>query len=225
MRFALVIGFACLMIAVATAADTPTKEEKAAIDISAKWGGKATLESRFSTEARVSVKFETLTDAILIGLKKYPHIGGVDTFDATRCSEKGFTALKDLPNLRKLVIRKANLTPAGIAAIGECKELRHLSLVGCGVTDAELASLKNLTMLDYLTLSDNPKITDKGMATVKGFDRLRTLHLTNTSISDTGLMELKVLDGLRNLSVGGTKVTQEMAEKFPDDMPNLRVVR
>jgi hypothetical protein len=48
--------------------------------------------------------------------------------------------------------------------------------------------------------------------------------LSETSITDKGLAELKVLDGLRTLSVRGSKVTQEAAEKFPDDMPNLRKV-
>jgi Leucine-rich repeat (LRR) protein len=223
MRVALLIVFVATMTAVA--ADTPTKDEKAAMDYVAKWGGKATLDARFSADARVMAKFDSVTDAVLIGLKKYPQIGGVDTFDATRCTDKGFAALKELPNLRKLVIGKATLTPAAVSSIGECKELRHLALLNSGLTDAELPSLKMLTMLDHLTLSGNTRIGDKGMSTVKGFDRLQALHLNDTSITDTGFMELKALDGLRSLGVGGTKVTDTAAEKFADEMPNLRVVR
>src|SRR5580700_3802725 len=90
MRFAILMVFTGTMTAVA--ADTPTKDEKAAMDYVAKWGGKATLDSRFSADARVLAKFDFVTDAILIGLKKYPQIGGVDTFDATRCTDKGFAA-------------------------------------------------------------------------------------------------------------------------------------
>jgi hypothetical protein len=63
------------------------------------------------------------------------------------------------------------------------------------------------------------------MQTVKGFERLQVLYLANTSIGDAGLAELKVLDGLRTLNVGNTKVTAEAADKFADDMPNLRTVR
>ncbi len=223
MRLAmLVIFFSALS---AFAADTPTSEEKATMDYIAKLGGKAILDPHLPAEARVSAKFESATDAVLSGLKKHPHIGGVDAFDATRCTPKGFAALKELPNLRKLVLGKSYLTPDGATAIGQCTELRHLGLVNSLVTDAELESLIKLTMLEHLTLSGNPKITDKGMLTVKGFDRLQVLYLGNTSITDEGLMELKGLDGLRTLGVGGTKVSQEAAEKFADQMPNLRAVR
>jgi hypothetical protein len=63
------------------------------------------------------------------------------------------------------------------------------------------------------------------MATVKTLERLQALYLGKTSITDKGLMELKTLDGLRVLSVVSTKVTGEAAEKFADEMPNLRQVR
>jgi hypothetical protein len=223
MRIALLIVLASTTTAFA--ADTPTAEEKAAMDFVAKSGGKATLDPRLSAEARVSAKFEAVSDGLLTSLKKYPQIGGLDALDATNCTKKGFTALKDLPNLRKLVVGKTYLSPEGAIAIGQCTELRHLAIVNGMVTDAELESLKQLKMLEHLALSGNPKITDKGMQTVKEFDRLKVLYLGNTSITDDGLKELKGLDGLRTLAVGATKVTQDAAEKFADAMPNLRTVR
>jgi hypothetical protein len=207
------------------AADTPTPEEKAAMDYVTRNGGKATLESSPAAGPRVSAKFEVLTDALLAGLKKFPQVGGIDTFDASACTPKGFAAFKEMPQLRKLVLNKVALTPKEVEALGELKELRHLGLVNANLTDAELESLRKLTHLEHLSLTGNPKITDKGMQTVKGFDRLQALHLGNTSITNSGLQELKVLDGLRSLNVTGTKVTADAAEKFPDDMPNLRTVR
>jgi Leucine-rich repeat (LRR) protein len=178
-----------------------------------------------SADGRVLAKFEAVSNATLSSLKKFPQIGGIDALDASQCTAKGFANLKELPNLQKLVLGKSFLTPEGVAAIGQCKELKHLGLVNAGLSDAELESLKKLTLLEHLTLSGNPKITDKGMQTVKEFDRLKVLYLGNTSISDEGLMELKKLDGLRTLNVSGTKVTQDAAEKFVDQMPNLRTVR
>ena len=223
MRFALVGIVLSAMTAIA--ADPPTAEEKSAMDFVAKSGGKATLEARFPEEGRVLAKFEAVTDTLLISLKKYPQIGGIDTFDASRCTEKGFASLQELPHCRMLMLRKSSPSPKGVAAIGQCKELRNLGLVNANLTDAELESLKNLTMLEHLALSGNPRITDKGMQTVKLFDRLQVLYLGNTGITDSGLMELKGLDGLRTLNVAGTKVTQDAADKFADDMPNLKVVR
>lgn len=227
MRFSLAATFALGLTAIALAqpaSKTPTDDEKKAIDLVVKAGGKAEIDPRLSPAARVSAKFESATDGVLTGVKKGTHIGAIDIFDATRCTDKGFAALKDLPNLRKLTLSKSEMTPARVTAISQLKELRVLYLRDCGLNDAELALLKKLTYLEVLDLSENP-ITDKGMASVKGIERLQILHLTKTNITDKGLMELKPLDALHALYVGGTKVTGEAAEKFADEMPNLRQVR
>jgi hypothetical protein len=232
-RFVLSGIFACgltvsLFALSARPADPPTADEKKAIDLVVKSGGKAEIDPRLPAAARVSAKYESAGDAVFANLKKSPAagaIGALDIFDAIRCTEKGFAALKDLPNLRKLTLGKSEMTPARVNAIGQCKELRVLYLAGCGLTDAGLAGLKKLTLLESLDISDNPQVTDRGMATVKTLERLQVLYLAKTGITDKGLAELKVLDGLRTLNVGGTKVTADAAEKFADEMPNLRAVR
>jgi hypothetical protein len=230
-RFSLSGIFACgltlglFALGAKSADQTPTDGEKKAIDLVAKSGGKAEIDPKLPAVARVSAKFESATDGVLISLKKAPSIGALDVFDATQCTEKGFVALKELPNLRKLTFGKSEMKPARVNAIGQCKELRLLYLAGSGLTDAGLASLKNLTLLETLDISDNAQVTDRGMATVKTFERLQVLYLGKTSISDKGLMELKGLDGLRSLNVVGTKVTGEAADQFADEMPNLRSVR
>jgi hypothetical protein len=221
MRFALLAltGFAAC-----TSAQAPSADEATAIDVVKKLGGKAEVETKLSVEARISVKFEVATDATLTALRKHTNIGAIDVFDATKCTDKGYGLLKELPHLRKLVLGKANMTLGAVAAIGQCKELRHLGLVGTGVSDNELAGLKELKLLEHLSLSDNPQITDKGMSSLKGLERLRVLYLNKTSITDKGLLELKTLEGLRTLSVKGTKVTPETGDKFVDEMPNLRKI-
>jgi len=222
MRFALVFVLVGTMTALAD--DQPTAKEKVAIDLIIKYGGKGSLDPNLHAEARVLAKFEKATNLALSKIKNNPQIGGIDIFDASDCTFDGFSALKDLPHLHKFVIGKAKLKQQYVPAIGQYKELRYLALVNVDLTDKGLASLDKLTKLEHLTLSENPKITDEGMATVKGFSRLRVLYLSKTSITDKGLMELKVLDGLRTLGVGGTKVSEDAAEKFADDMPNLRSV-
>ena len=204
---------------------TPTDEEKKAIDLVAKAGGKAEIDPKLPAAARVSARFDAANDTVLAGLKKAPQIGALDVFDATLCTDKGFAALKNLPNLRKLTLGKSDMSPARVTAIGQLKELRHLYLAGSGLTDAELVALKKLALLESLDISDNPRVTDAGMASIKALERLQALYLGKTGITDKGLMELKVLDGLHALNVVGTKVTGEAAEKFADDMPNLRQVR
>lgn len=203
----------------------PTADEKKTMDLVAKAGGKAEIDPKLSPDARVVAKFEAAADADFQSLKKAAQVGAVEVFDATKCTEKGLVALKELPNLRRLVLSSSNLTAARVTVIGQCGELRELRLPAAGLSDGELAGLKPLALLEALDLSDNPQVTDKGMATVKTLDRLRALYLNKTAITDKGLAELKGLDGLRTLYVSGTKVTADAADKFADDMPNLRAVR
>jgi hypothetical protein len=204
---------------------TPTAEEQKTIEAIEKAGGKAQLDPKLSANARVAVKFDAATDATLLALKKFPLVGSVDVYDANKCTEKGLGALKELPHLRRLILSQSGMTPPRVTAIAQCKEIRDLRLPNSGLSDSELAVLKKLAFLESLDISENAQITDKGMTTVKTFERLQALYLMKTSITDKGLFELKPLEGLRSLNVGGTKVTATAAEKFADDMPNLRVVR
>lgn len=228
MRFTVAIPFVFGLTFAASAqpaSTAPTADEKKAIDLVTKAGGKAAIDPKLPADARVSAKFEAATDATLANLKKVSQIGALDVFDATRCSDAGYAALKGLPHLRKLTLGKSVIGSPSANAIGGCKELRSLYLAGSGLTDAELAGLKGLTLLESLDISDNPQITDVGMTTVKGLERLQALYLGKTAITDKGLAALKSLDGLRALNVVGTKVTGDAAEKFADEMPNLRAVR
>jgi len=227
-RFTLAVMFVSGLTLAASAQPantTPTADEKKVIDLVQKAGGKAVIDPKLSPEARVSAKFEVATDATLASLKKVTQIGALDVFDATRCSDAGYAVLKSLPHLRKLTLGKSVIGSLSANAIGGCKELRSLYLAGSGLTDAELAGLKTLTLLESLDISDNAQVTDVGMTTVKGLERLQALYLGKTGITDKGLVALKPLDGLRALNVVGTKVTGDAAEKFADEMPNLRAVR
>ncbi len=211
--------------AVALAQDTPSDNEKKAIAAAKKYKAKTTIDSRLHPEARVTVKLDTANDAILADLAKHPEIGSFQALDGSPCTVKGFMAIQGLPNLRRLILNKSGVSDKELAVIAGCKELRELVLPESTITDAGLANLEKLPLLVKLDVSDAAKVTDKGIATIVKLERLEELHMNKTSITDKGMLELKPLEGLRALSVGGTKVTQAAAEKFPDMMPNLRVVR
>ena len=220
----LVLGLTSLTLAQPSKTTATTAEQKA-IDAIVKAGGKGEIDPKLPEAGRVSAKFETAADNALVALKKYPQIGSVDVLNAAKCTEKGYAALKELPNLRQLILSKSDLTVARVNAIAQCAQLRELRIPSAGLTDTELVGLKKLALLESLDISENPQVTDKGMATIKTLERLRALYLSKTAVSDKGLFELKALDGLRTLYAGSTKITADGAEKFADEMPNLRVVR
>lgn len=225
MRTVVCLVLGVTLLAAVRADETPTADEKKTIDALAKQAKSAAVDASLHPEARVAVKFESPMNAQLIALKKHPHVGAVTVLDASRLTDIGYAALKELPHLRKLVLNRAAVTERVAATIGELKHLRTLALIGSGVTDVELAGLKKLSRLESLDLSQNPRVTDKGMATVKLLERLEFLYLAETEITDKGLFELKPLDGLRTLNVTATKVTSAGAERFVNEMPNLRTVR
>lgn len=228
MRFAFPAIFALTLTAGAPGQPksvAPTDEEKKAIELVAKLGGKAEIDPRLPSAARLSAKFDRATDLLLFNLKKAPSIGSLDVVDATPCTERGFATLKDLPNLQKLILGHSVMSLPRVSAIAQCKELRTLYLAGSGLSDADLAGLKKLTRLESLDVSANPKVTDMGMVHLAALERLRALYLAKTGITDKALADLKALDGLRSLNVGATLVTGEAADTFADEMPNLRSVR
>lgn len=229
MRLLCTLGLFALLCGAAASQDAPTPDEKKTIDALVKQARGATVDASLHPEARVAVKFDAATPAQLVALKKYPNVGAVTVLDAGRLTDAGYAALKELPNLRKLVLGSGAATDKTLAAVAECKHLRLLAVLNDarhpGVTDAGLASLKKLTRLESLDLSGNSRVTDAGMAAVRALERLEFLYLAETSITDRGLFELKPLDGLRTLNVTATKVTSAGAEKFVDEMPNLRTVR
>ena len=215
-----------LFAAIVTAQDNAQNDnEKKAIAALKKYKAKTGIDSRLHPEARVTVKMDTATDAILADLAKHPEIGSFQALDGTAVTVKGFTALQGLPQLRRLTLNKSGVSDKELAAIAGCKELRELVIPESILTDAGLAEVEKLPLLEKLDISDASKVTDKGISHILKLERLEELHLNKTSITDKGMLELKPLEGLRSLSVGGTKVTQAAAEKFPDMMPNLRVVR
>ena len=59
------------------------------------------------------------------------------------------------------------------------------------------------------------RITDDGLAKLKGLVKLRTLDLHHTAITDAGLDILKDLPELRAVGLTGTKVTEAGLAKWP----------
>ena len=80
---------------------------------------------------------------------------------------------------------------------------KELDLAGAGLTDADLISLKEMTSLTFLSLKDNPQITD--LSPLAGLTSLKTLELQNTGASD--LSPLSSLTGLTELRIANPDVS------------------
>ncbi|MHC4995645.1 MAG: c-type cytochrome domain-containing protein [Planctomycetota bacterium] len=75
------------------------------------------------------------------------------------------------------------------------------------IGDSHLVDLKSVRdQLCWLNLGRS-KITNNGLAVLKGMPHLMRLHLENTQVSDAGLAHLKGLEQLEYLNLYGSKVT------------------
>jgi hypothetical protein len=84
--------------------------------------------------------------------------------------------------------------------------VNDVELKGTEAADRDLACLKDLPNLEFLTL-DGTKITNDGLAHLAGLDNLLVLTLNNTQVGDAGMVHLRKLANLRILDLGRTRVT------------------
>ena len=83
------------------------------------------------------------------------------------------------------------------------------------ITDAGLAHLKGLTLLETLRL-ENRQIGDAGLAHLGGLTSLKTLYLGGTQVTDSGLAHVKNLTELESLCVHKTEITDAGLEHLKD---------
>ena len=208
------------------AAGKPTDAEADAIAAVKKLGGSAEVDSALDEQARLSVVFDRPTDAALLAVAKLPAVGAVDVRDGTKITEKGFAALKELPDLQKLFVGKGVISPAEAEAVGTLRTLGVLVLGGCKLTDAELGQFKKLRNLTTLDLMDTA-VTDKSADTLLALTKLEEVNLSGTKVGDAGAKKMLELGKLKLLQLNNTKVTAAAISEMEDELKkdSKRVVK
>ena len=113
---------------------------------------------------------------------------------------------KEHPGQVWVLFQGSKVTDAGLVHLKDLRQVRMLVLDSANVTDAGLANLEGLTTLHSLSLNKT-QVTDVGLVHLKGLVHLEDLQLASTPVTDAGLVHLKGLTKLRGLNLGGTKVT------------------
>jgi hypothetical protein len=212
----------CLLLSalLASAAEDPAVAE--AIAAVKKLGGMAVVDDRLDEIAPVSVMVSTGSDALLIQLSKLPSVGGITFEDSSKCTETGFAALKELPDLQKLSLGKNTVSDKSAASIATVRTLQLLYLGEARITDEGLTGFKNLKHLKALDLYKT-KVTDRGLTHLTGLAKLEELNLSGTKVSDGGIESLKELKGLKLLRLNNTNVTREGVTKLEAALPKATV--
>jgi F-box/leucine-rich repeat protein 14 len=146
-------------------------------------------------------------------------IGGNPLTDAVLDDLEQFTKVEQLvfDECRPLV------SWAGLARLKMMKNIASLGFGYTGLTDDDLAHLKELSKLRIFYLMGNP-ISDKGLASVAAMTNLTTLNLDRCpAITDAGLDHLRVLKKLELIDMRNTKVTADGVKKLAAALPGCKI--
>lgn len=103
---------------------------------------------------------------------------------------------------------RATLGDADAKYIAEFRELRHLDLTGCDISDRGLEALEGLVSLRELNLSST-RVSNEGLISLFNLANLESLALNDTAITDEGMRYLEALPELRTFEVRNTHLTND----------------
>ena len=171
-----------------------------------------------------------VTDAAMKTLAKMPQLRAV-RLTGCNVTDTGIATLLDLPRLTELDVRNCRgVTTSGIEQLTARKSLRvlkiggpkiddevletvarlnnltGLSLDNCDITDAGVAKLAELPLVD-LTLYQCAGVTDKGLEVLAGYTELEHLTLRDVPAKGSALAKLPHPEKLLSLNMAQSGIT------------------
>lgn len=117
----------------------------------------------------------------------------------TAISGSGLAFLIDLKKLKRLDLGYNNLTQSNLASLSAFRELRYLDLSHCALGDKCVDYILANRKLEVLSLKDNPRVSDRALAKLRGCAQLWSLNISGTSASAKAIKELAALPRLKLL--------------------------
>ena len=124
----------------------------------------------------------------------------------------------------KVNLSNTQISDASLAQLSSLTMLQGISLEGTRVNGASLVHLQELTSLVGLSLR-NSQVSDSDLDQVGGLTNLVALSLENTQVSDAGLEHLRGLTNLDGLFPNGTHVPEGGIENLHKALPGCYIPR
>jgi hypothetical protein len=131
--------------------------------------------------------------------------------------DEEFALLKQIPTLRRIWLRRIQITDTGLSALEGMPQLSSLSLEASNITNRGLVNLRNLSQLHTLHI-ERSKITGAGLIHVSCPNRVESLSFSKSPFDDAGLKLLPRFPNLTFLDLSETLVTD-------DGLSHLRACR
>lgn len=139
-------------------------------------------------------------------------------------SDAGLAYLGQLRNLRELTFHDREVTDAGIKSLQQLRRLEDLSIMESSMTDRGLGYLESLPSLKKLALQD-AQISDEGMKSIGRCRKLEEVLLIGHAITDEGLRHLKGLKNAKEITICSRPVTNAGVAELQQALPGCRVVK
>jgi len=118
-------------------------------------------------------------------------------------------------SVRALFVPKIDNLKEALTRIAKIDHLTWLRMRCTDPDEDDLAALAAMKTLQFLDVSDNPTVTDAGIAALAGLENLRYLNLTNTSVTGTGFKDRADMVRLYQLDLTDCPVTDESLAAIP----------
>ncbi len=169
-------------------------------------------------------------------------------FDSSPIGDDGLLLLKDLKQIRDLMLWACNLTDAGLvhlqhfpqletaelganrgitgsglAALQPLSRLRFVSVHNCALTDENLRQLKHLPQVTQWAIGGGSEWTNSGLKELAGPNHIQELLVDKSELSDEGLTHLATLPNLKLLRTRQSKVTADGLAAFLAARPECKL--
>ncbi len=139
----------------------------------------------------------------------------------TRITDAGLAHLGNLKNLRAVYLSDSNVSDRGVAQLVTHKEIRHLTLARTLISEKGLAQLTTLRQLEFLDICDTD-VDDAGLQHLAKLPRLKHLYAGYTYLR---YQKKKGDPGWTNWEQRKERLTQAGLDRLRRKMPDTSISR
>ena len=152
----------------------------------------------------LKVSYAAVTDPTLLSAYGPDFFAYLD-FSKVETDDRVFAVISKLTNLQALNLDGADLSNQGLKDLSNLRQLQYLYLSRSGITDRTLEWLPTGSLEQLI--SNQTKISDRGLKSIQKCRDLRKLNLSDCHITDAGLPSIATLTELEELDLSNTKIT------------------
>ena len=142
---------------------------------------------------------------------------------STKITAKSIQLLTKLPNLKDLVVQYNVLSDSVKDSLPNIRKLEELNLSRTGIGDQTIMAMGRLKNLTDIDLSDNKKVTNRGIASLSSLPRLRQIILSNTGVTPAVSKILKKFPSLEGIKFNRQDLKPGELEKMQAELPKVKI--